>query len=315
VEAEERKMTNRHRHFRGFTLVELLVVIAIIGVLVALLLPAVQAAREAARRTKCLNQIRQVALSCLNYHDVKGHFPSASDEQRFSYLAQILPFTEQTNYHDLIDYDYGWWEDENKKVRHTPMPFFKCPSALEEEPAFEDKPGSPLNQTSLLRGHYAGVMGAKISCPPPAAHPYTMKSCNDSGAGGVATNGIIFALSKIQLRQVTDGTSNTFLIGEMSWTGVGPQRTWIVGGTPEQWWIYSAKNVYHPMNVASRSVPDGDNGERKYENNDTSFGSEHPGGAHFARADGSANMVSENIEMTVFKGFGSRAAGEVVTLD
>ena len=150
----------------AFTLVELLVVIAIIGILVGLLLPAVQAAREAARRVTCLNQIRQVALASLNSHDAKGHFPSAADEQLFSHLAQILPYHEQSDLHDMIDYNHSWYHPANKDAANTPMPVFKCPTAEPREAAYVGQPGtSTLDEDSLLRGHYLGVMGAKESCP------------------------------------------------------------------------------------------------------------------------------------------------------
>lgn len=293
---------------RGFTLVELLVVIAIIGVLVALLLPAVQAAREAARRATCVNQIRQVALACLNFHDTNGHFPAGSDEQAFSYLAQILPFHEQSNLHDLIDYDYSWHDVENEQAVNTPMPIFKCPSVDELEITGLGPPGNGWNAQSNLRGHYVGIMGARrsLACPAPEGDPYTAEFC--TSGGGVATNGMIYNKSEISFRQIADGSSNTFLIGEMSWSEVGPARAWIVGSTPGGSYMYAAKNILYPMNSAGRV------GSTGIKNNNVSLGSLHPGGAHFAMADGSAQFVIENIELDVYKSLASRTAGEVFDL-
>ena len=124
----------------------------------------------------------------------------------------------------------------------------------------------------------------------------------------MATNGIIYVDSEISFKHITDGSSNTFLIGEMSWVKASPVRVWIVGSTPSRDCVYSAKNVFYPMNFAARNAPG-------IANNDVSFGSEHPGGAHFARADGSADLVSENTDLIVLRAFASRADGERVELE
>ena len=161
------------RRRRGFTLVELLVVIAIIGILVALLLPAVQAAREAARRTQCLNRLKQISLACLNHHDSKGYFPSAAKCDLepgatalnptytcWSYLAQILSFMEEQSFRDALDMRYHWQRDTSDGAQYprnrtllynTPVPQFRCPTQPDVEVTFTDPPsgGGKTEQSNL----------------------------------------------------------------------------------------------------------------------------------------------------------------------
>jgi len=333
----------------AFTLVELLVVIAIIGVLVALLLPAVQAAREAARRSDCQNRLRQIAIACQNYHDSMGHFPSGvstalqdttgggSSSDRggtsaaatalytsISYIAQILPHMEMQNLRNAIDLKKHWSAPEHGAIRNTPLPALRCPSQLDAELTFVSPPGGgDVEELSFLRAHYMGVMGAKATCPESGDYPlntYTMLSrpsnspnpC-DQFHGGAATNGVIFPGSKVPIKDVIDGSSQTLLAGEISWS-CGPQRVWIVGTASEkniESYVYTAKNLRWPMNTAFRAVP----GQpfSGYGNNDMSFGSFHTGGAFFVLCDGSVQFLREDIHFEdVYRPMASRASEEVV---
>ena len=307
-------------HKAAFTLVELLVVIAIIGVLIALLLPAVQAAREAARRASCLNKIRQTVLACHNFESSKGHFPASSDDNFFSHLAQILPYHEEENLHDLIDFgDCGgrpcsWYDNVNQQAAATPVPVFKCPSIGTGQPTSTGPPGKGgVDEDSELRGHYLAVMGAKSdSCPSQSTDPYTVQpGCGR--VGGVAINGIMFPQSKTGFKQITDGTSNTFLVGELAWVDSGRSRTWIVGSTARTLesggniWSYAGVNLRFAPKTWSRHAP-------AIHNNDTSFGSEHLGGAHFGLADGGGRFISENIELKLYKALACRNDGTVVEM-
>lgn len=324
---------------KAFTLVELLVVIAIIGVLVALLLPAVQAAREAARRTQCINQLRQLALACHNYHDSQGRLPPAGAQvvqntnqaTGLSWLALILPYIEGTNLRDLVDETAHWSDPKNDAAEQTPVPLFTCPTTGPELSVFTGVSGNTalFLETSPLRSHYVGVMGAKSSADPAATttkYPesgYTMLLHPGSGAvtsdtsGGLAVNGMIVfqgSNGKVRFKDVSDGTSNTMMIGEFSWDS-GPTRTWIVGTLDQNsyngtggghGWIYNSKNVMWPMHTAYKVKPDSGLTD-VYAGNDVSLGSQHPGGCHVAMGDASTRFLNEDIELRELKALATRA--------
>jgi prepilin-type N-terminal cleavage/methylation domain-containing protein len=290
----------------AFTLVELLVVIAIIGVLVALLLPAVQAAREAARRTQCVNQVRQVVLAAHLFENSKGRFPTAVDEWGYSYLVQLLPYHEEKSLHDLVNLDLKWDDPVNRVAYETPLPVFKCPSTPWVEPTQTVSTGLYSGGESPLRAHYAAVLGAKNSCPSPEGDPYTVTSQPyGCGTGGRATNGVMYLVSQTRFKDITDGASQTLLIGEFSGR-VGLVRTWMVGSAdpPSNDWVYSGKNVFHPINSAARDDPG-------VSNSDVSFSSLHPGGAHFGMADGGGRFIGEDIELRLYKALASRNAEDL----
>jgi len=336
---------------RAFTLVELLVVIAIIGILVALLLPAIQAAREAARRADCTNRIKQVSFATLNFEGATKHYPAATivnpqgtppgqAAAYWGYIVQILPYMEYANLAAGIDMKTHWQNEPNVTfLYNTEVPAFRCPSHPDQDVTYADPSGSSGTQElpTNLRAHYMGVMGASSGCPMVTTNgypdnTYTMmldKNGNVAcgSGGGVATNGVITMASgggnaypqvNIRSKDVTDGTSHTFMIGEISWN-CGPQRIWAIGsGTgPTTGALYSfhytSKNVRYPLNTAYRSEasqpPSG------YENNDMSFGSLHPGGCHFALCDGSVQFVHEDIATVVLKALASRKSQETTQSD
>jgi prepilin-type N-terminal cleavage/methylation domain-containing protein len=221
---------------QAFTLVELLVVIAIIGILIALLLPAVQAAREAARRSQCLNSVRQLGLACLNYESAKKHYPSALYDENgsqyagpYGYIAICTPYMEDQALHDLIDFSVRWDFPPNdaQGVGTTVIPFTKCPSQDSVEPiTMFSGPSGPTAGTvtnDQERAHYFAVMGGKLNDTCPGLAPWELTSCGGfgtmgyAGRGGIATNGIMYPASKTRVSDVSDGTSKTFLIGECSW--------------------------------------------------------------------------------------------------
>jgi prepilin-type N-terminal cleavage/methylation domain-containing protein len=318
-------MRQRFCYKRGFTLVELLVVIAIIGILIALLLPAVQAAREAARRTQCLNKTKQICLAIHNYANARKRFPSAVDLEQaklesnkprlFSFLVAILPYHENTALHKLFNFDYTWNNPINKPPLETPIYEFRCPTASDPEGMYVGgTTGS--NATwgeSNLAAHYFAVLGAKYDCPSNGIFSVTVRPGfpdHCSSVGGLATNGVMYAGSTTRFRDVTDGTSKTFLVGESSYESLG-RRVWLVGSiSPGDAWCYSGYNMTHPLSSAPRN---------KYINgalvnvglgNDIGFGSLHTGAAHFGLTDGSVRFVSENTSLQILKNFASRAGSE-----
>ena len=298
---------------KGFTLVELLVVIAIIGILVALLLPAIQAAREAARRTQCSNNLRQIALALQNHHDTYGYLPTVSHETTcMSYLAQILPFMEQASLRELIDDDLHWNVGINVTAQNTPVAMFQCPSTGTELGVFSGGVGDTTSyeDNSLLRAHYVGIMGAKTCCPTSTGSwpdtGYTVTG-DCSYYGGQADNGSIVPKTGVNFKRITDGTSNTIAVGEQSWDA-GPTRKWIVGTfNPDTGFTYNSKNVMYAMNVAYREAPGEADGSSGYKNNDSSLGSKHPGGAHVLYVDASVHFLSEDTDLPILRAFATRA--------
>jgi prepilin-type N-terminal cleavage/methylation domain-containing protein len=235
----------RKRTPGAFTLVELLVVIAIIGILVALLLPAIQAAREASRRADCSNQIRQLAIATHNYESSTKKLPGHGDVYLnmagnvaggLSAQARVLPYMEQQALADLVHQDLHWRASENTLARTTPLGFLRCPSnGRQIEPSFSlvTSGGSTIERSIHLRCHYVGNMGARpgpnrSNCPgtTPAA-PYCSNTTTTGGRGGPTSSGLVFPETTYCQYSCTDraggsgGTAVNGVIYPLSKIGMG----------------------------------------------------------------------------------------------
>ncbi len=336
------------RQTPGFTLVELLVVIAIIGVLVALLLPAVQAAREAARRSQCLNNLKQIGLACLNYESSNETLPPGSYYDLVNgpppggnYITEIMPLMELGNITSNIDRS-NYFADASRRV--TPneeviaelvFPQLICPSDEQSEgPIFDDIELSGRNPKTACMLSYVGSMGTTIpdsvallvsggftsgsgSVPPPiqvatgcnfgtrdtaACAPCRTNAdvnCSDDGVCG----GLICRSSVgVQLQEVSDGLSNTFLGGETI-----PFHTYFNSVFSENFVVASTVTPINLFEAGTRSV----RSPRIYPLT-SGFKSWHPGGAHLVYGDGSVKLINEGIDYFVWNALGSRAGGEVI---
>jgi prepilin-type N-terminal cleavage/methylation domain-containing protein len=220
--------TDRHA---GFTLVELLVVIAIIGILVALLLPAVQSAREAARAMQCRNNLKQLALALHNYHDAHktfppsvqfafGQDPAASVDYRTNWVIKILPFLEEQNTYNLFDLTKPISDNVNRTARGTPLSVMLCPSDVNQNIPFAGISGANEGDR-WARGNYAanGTNGylALPSTDPMCAHCGVPGASAKDAAGWsqVARRGVMGACTSVSLAKILDGASHTMLLGEI----------------------------------------------------------------------------------------------------
>lgn len=303
----------RHR-VTAFTLVELLVVIAIIGILVALLLPAIQAAREAARRTQCTNNLKQATLAVQNYHDTYKMIPSACYEAALghSFWVALMPFLEQQVFFDRYLYNRSWGDANNVAlVRESAMSDLRCPSCIVQYCTHTD-----TSRQTRYTMHYYGNMGP-IGLNMATGTNYDKRSDLETSYGEVATQGV-FTLGtsrkQIPFAGITDGLSNTILMGEIAWNKYTGFREYNLGmlwqGSAVGATAFAQHNIKWPINIGLQSPSTVYSGY----NNNGPFGSNHPGGANFNLVDGSVRFISESIAMEVYLAAASRDGAETLAL-
>lgn len=330
---------SRGRLAAGFTLVELLVVIAIIGVLISLLLPAVQAAREAARRSQCSNNLRQIGLGILNYETTFAALPPGSEVKVPDYCGGnqcrgipmsilIMPYMEDGLLPEILQQridarggNGGAWgliaADEGNAVGNTRIPTYVCPST-------EAWAGI------LPRLDYAPVIGGpgdtSIGYHPRDPNKQPIANAATTGRGFVWSNGPFNMGVVIPLKKVLDGTTKTFAVGEcISATryGAGPGYGSDQGG-PGAWWYGGScskdfksdfsghhyrhlRSTLHPINSHITNPQ-----TEAIQQNDACFSSDHPGGAQFVFLDGHVGFLQENIDKDTYNVLATHAGGELI---
>jgi prepilin-type N-terminal cleavage/methylation domain-containing protein len=296
------------RSFRArtaFTLIELLVVIAIIGILMALLLPAVQSVREAARRTQCKNNLRQIALAAHSYESAFERLPSgwmgdsATDLPGWGWGCRLLPYMEQNNLYDLVDFNLAIDDPYHAMVVSASIPTFMCPT----DPAPESIDVVPtvgnggLPPPSMMAGPPVTLMSS------PTASFVTQRA-NFSGVFGTFEieddpdhgDGVFYRNSKTRFAEIRDGLSNTLILGE---------RTNDYGGIT---WLGVINTLDEPM---SRVVGLADHAPNAVGGHMDDFRSFHPLGANFAAADGSVHLINEEIDLAIYQAAATRHGGEI----
>jgi prepilin-type N-terminal cleavage/methylation domain-containing protein/prepilin-type processing-associated H-X9-DG protein len=297
----------------AFTLVELLVVIAVIGILIGLLLPAIQAAREASRRTHCANNLKQIGLALQNYHSTHQKFPPSAQlrtqptKSSTSWRVLILNEMEEVPLYSQIQPkpmgDAANWNAQERIVE----PYI-CPSA----------PRPPEGPGILVPSHYAGVAGSFTG---PKNLVLELTACGVPYIDGFfVPEDRRLGLAPTSMRKFNDGTSKTLAVGERTYI---PREDWVTGifwngNPPNMICSYAAKNIVYPINssVSSLGYLNGDpdaptGGPFNLARNDLFFGSHHPGGAQFCFADGSVHMLNESLKVQILKELATRDGGEI----
>ena len=313
------------RKARAFTLIELLVVIAIIGILITLLLPAVQAAREAARVLQCQNNLKQIGLALQNYHEAAGSFPPGgvveglccNTKSQTSWAISLLPYLEQDALHDQYNHEAYNEDPVNAFIRDKMVTTYVCPSEPETDVPSSPATGPGRNLT-FMPGSYVAVTGRAEANPwwgnsnsgsssLPMRWRGAVHTVGERGPTGIAG----LKLGTESIRNVRDGTSSTLMIGE---------RSMVVPHNRRTLWAYS----YGQYNKSAAYVqtrillldydqcveiggPGGANPCKR------GFSSYHPQGMHFLFCDGSVHTFSIMIDMNMFVAMATIAGEEKVT--
>lgn len=312
----------------GFTLVELLVVIAIIGILVSLLLPAVQQVREAARRTSCANNVRQHGLATLNYESAflnlpKGNFTFNSNWGH-SFWISLLPYIEQKNLFERYDTEQSGWTASNSNPNNAALedvllPFLICPSStLPEFPVTYDPSLTDTFAGSIGRGQsgmlpcYTGIAGSSNH---KTAIPGSQNSVTSTG-------GVLLAFESVEFKNIKDGSSNTLLIGEQSaWMlndngekvdcRADGNHGFNMGGRHSNNRLFNLTVVRHRNNERSISRAIGSAGNL---GNNRPLHSNHPGGVTVVLCDGSTHFLEDDTALEVLFSLADKDDGESVSI-
>ena len=304
-------MSRQAKKSLGFTLVELLVVIAIIGTLVALLLPAIQAARESARRTQCSNNLKQIALAIQMYHDAKKQFPSGRNgvnEFTTSWAFYLLQYLEGGNVFQTWKRNVAPFEEENAPAMRTPVETYYCPSRR-----------APAADRDFVDGTVPTILAEGVG----AGGDYAANAGRERVGYGLdpllrplsnidrTVAGPIFTFSKVKDRQVEDGLSNTIAVGERH---VPPEQDNPIGGLQQ---LAQGDTAFYSGDIPYtilRSSRDG-LAESPQDPSFEKFGSEHSGISQFAFLDGHVRVIAHTIDALAFQLLTSIGDGKVIATD
>lgn len=336
-------MTVKKRSCGGFTLVELLVVIAIIGVLVSLLLPAVNSAREAARRISCSNNLRQIGLAIVNHESSASAFPQglysdpdpedAFEQDGLGWLTKLLPYLEEQAAYDLIDsapnlianVTDAWapgtlskaYADGKKIVPGGDLVIaaFKCPSVSSPDLSPNHPSGAPLRSSGYGTSHYKGSRGF---CDRGVFIRPSEMAVGQVCQTEIAGNAVQVTTEKsnrfgLRVRDVKDGMTKTIFAGESAYyDSLQRWPIWLGGARQDEQTLFKTES-FSPINcnISSPSFPMTDQALNQLASNDCAL-SWHTGGAQFVFGDGSVRLLSETIDGRTYEILGDRADGAVL---
>jgi prepilin-type N-terminal cleavage/methylation domain-containing protein/prepilin-type processing-associated H-X9-DG protein len=320
------RVADRRETHRGFTLIELLVVIAIIAVLIGLLLPAVQSAREAARRAQCVNNLKQLALAAHNYLSSNNVFPQGIQWQvnfnsgnpndcwtSGSCLVPLMQYAEQGPLFNAVNFNVNMYNQPNTTISGAAISILWCPSDGKVQEAYDFPPGVvktlPAVDLPMRYSSYAANSGEFfiIDFNGFTGVPNTCQFSFDASPGQQQMNGLVYMLSHVSLASITDGTSNTFAFAERAHGKFPPIEVncwnwWTSGNFGDTMFTtFYGMNVFNkaPFNVNAVAPPgktpalcSADGGSDEFIASPSSF---HPGGANFAFCDGSVKFIKDSI--------------------
>ena len=306
---------NRSRRFRfGFTIVELLVVIAVIGILVALLLPAVQNAREAARRVSCQNNLKQIALALHNYESTHRRFPSGylhkfgpegtplepANHMGLAWGAALLPQLENEALYNTFDFDVPMWDDRNAEPRIKPLAVYLCPTDTYSVNKWVVRDVTPTSVEQYAASSYAANWG------PADADTNLDDTPEDS-------RGVFFRNSALRVSAIFDGLSHTFAFGERHNGPIAGGETTGGHAVFENAWSAAVREITdysddhgHMVLFETQYRPNQLGGD------DKGLAAPHIDYCQFAMCDGSVRVVSTEIDDGIYNALGTRNGGEVI---